>query len=107
MIEGHAISIDKREQYTQAKKECRSLDLESFLIKPVQRVCKYPLLLRELERATEPDHIDYEDIAAAFEQIQSSVNSINETKVSLFVCGSGAWAHSNVWHSETLRTRIS
>ena len=75
--------IDKREQYTQAKKECRSLDLESFLIKPVQRVCKYPLLLRELERATETDHVDYEDIAAAFEQIQSSVNSINETKVSL------------------------
>ena len=33
-------------QECQNKSECRYLDLESFLIKPVQRLCKYPLILK-------------------------------------------------------------
>lgn len=32
-----------------------SSSLESYLIKPVQRLLKYPLLLRELVSLTEPD----------------------------------------------------
>lgn len=26
--------------------ECRGLDLQAWLIKPLQRLCKYPLLMR-------------------------------------------------------------
>ncbi|KAL0182585.1 hypothetical protein M9458_021960, partial [Cirrhinus mrigala] len=32
-----------------------SSTLESYLIKPIQRVLKYPLLLRELHSLTDPD----------------------------------------------------
>jgi len=32
--------------------QSRSLDLESYLIKPVQRVCKYPLLINDLLKTT-------------------------------------------------------
>ncbi|KAH3766035.1 calmodulin-binding protein [Pelomyxa schiedti] len=30
--------------------ECKSLDLKGYLIKPVQRICRYPLLLREMQK---------------------------------------------------------
>lgn len=33
-------------------------DLASVLIKPVQRILKYPLLINELEKATEDSHPD-------------------------------------------------
>ena len=33
--------------------ECRNLDLNSLLIKPIQRICKYPLLLKEILKNTE------------------------------------------------------
>lgn len=43
------------------------LDLESLLIKPLQRVTKYPLLLKELLNHTIPSHPDYENLQAAYE----------------------------------------
>lgn len=46
-------------------KQQHSSTLESYLIKPIQRVLKYPLLLRELYSLTDPDseehyHLDGE-----------------------------------------------
>jgi hypothetical protein len=38
------------QQQCSRRPECRSMDLSSFLIKPIQRICKYPLLLRVLFR---------------------------------------------------------
>lgn len=59
---------------------CRGLFLQSFLIKPIQRVCKYPLLIRELIRYTPESHPDWEPLQAAFSKINSVVSDINEAQ---------------------------
>jgi phosphatidylinositol 3,4,5-trisphosphate-dependent Rac exchanger 2 protein len=50
------------------------------MIKPVQRVCKYPLLLKELLNRTEPSHSEHAVISEAFNKITDIVTSINEKK---------------------------
>ena len=42
--------FDEMVKHFEEGKKAGGLNLSSFLIKPIQRVCKYPLLLRELER---------------------------------------------------------
>eukprot|EP01094_Clydonella_sp_ATCC50884_P013095 TRINITY_DN23367_c0_g1_i1.p1 TRINITY_DN23367_c0_g1~~TRINITY_DN23367_c0_g1_i1.p1 ORF type:complete len:445 (-),score=75.27 TRINITY_DN23367_c0_g1_i1:97-1338(-) len=54
--------------------------IEDMLIKPVQRICKYPLLLRELLRYTPPAHPDRAKLESALEKIQSITKEINEKK---------------------------
>ena len=62
------------------KKESRGLDLPSFLLKPVQRICKYPLLIRELLKNTHEDHIDYKHVGEALKRISAVVDFINEKR---------------------------
>jgi RhoGEF domain/SOS1/NGEF-like PH domain len=60
--------------------ECEGLPLMSFLIKPVQRLCKYPLLLRELIKATPDSHPDFKPIGEAQRLTQSLVDEVNSSK---------------------------
>eukprot|EP00010_Vexillifera_abyssalis_P004671 CAMPEP_0201561612 /NCGR_PEP_ID=MMETSP0173_2-20130828/78888_1 /ASSEMBLY_ACC=CAM_ASM_000268 /TAXON_ID=218659 /ORGANISM="Vexillifera sp., Strain DIVA3 564/2" /LENGTH=673 /DNA_ID=CAMNT_0047976125 /DNA_START=816 /DNA_END=2837 /DNA_ORIENTATION=- len=60
--------------------ECKGLPLMSFLIKPVQRLCKYPLLLRELIKNTPADHPDYAPLNEAMKLTQSLVDEVNSSK---------------------------
>jgi hypothetical protein len=50
------------------------------MIKPVQRICKYPLLLKELINKTEPTHPEYATLKEAQAKIEDIVLSINEKK---------------------------
>lgn len=54
------------------------LDMGSLLIKPVQRIMKYPLLLRELWQATPDDHIDYLPLQEALTAAKIINVNINE-----------------------------
>ena len=60
--------------------EGRGLSFESFLIKPVQRICKYPLLIRELQRYNEKAGKTKDDAALklAADKIAAVVTSVNE-----------------------------
>src|SRR3990167_2532907 len=49
--------------------ETRNLELDSFLIIPLQRICKYPLLLKELLKSTPPGHTDFASLSDAVEVI--------------------------------------
>jgi hypothetical protein len=48
----------------------------------VQRVLKYPLLLREILSLTSPTHDDHDDLSAAVKEIQEVADNINEIKPS-------------------------
>ncbi|KAI8928805.1 hypothetical protein BC831DRAFT_446637 [Entophlyctis helioformis] len=55
-------------------------DLASMVVKPVQRVLKYPLLIRSLLKETPPTHSDFEQLVQAFEAIELVAEKINEVK---------------------------
>ncbi|KAG0193849.1 hypothetical protein DFQ28_003001 [Apophysomyces sp. BC1034] len=56
-------------------------DLGSLLIKPVQRVLKYPLLLRELCGCTPTYHPDHMQLVAAAREMEQVAEHINEMKL--------------------------
>ncbi|XP_051500762.1 rho guanine nucleotide exchange factor TIAM2-like isoform X2 [Myxocyprinus asiaticus] len=55
-----------------------SSTLESYLIKPVQRVLKYPLLLRELVSLTDPDSEEHNHLNEALKAMEKVASHINE-----------------------------
>ncbi|KAJ3219754.1 cytochrome c oxidase subunit 1 [Dinochytrium kinnereticum] len=67
-------------QYCFLRPDCRGLDIGGFLLKPVQRICKYPLLLKELLKHTAEDHPDHENLKNAFDLINSVVDTVNERR---------------------------
>ncbi|KAM4049629.1 rho guanine nucleotide exchange factor 38 [Anomaloglossus baeobatrachus] len=56
------------------------LDMGSLMIKPIQRVMKYPLLLCELLNSTPSCHPDYRTLQEAFTAIKDINGNINELK---------------------------
>lgn len=69
-------------------KECRAnahdlttaWDLDSLLVKPVQRILKYPLLLDQLLEVTPENHPDYSALDVAAREMKGISMRINEMK---------------------------
>ena len=81
-------SVQKIYAVEQWLKECRenssdltsAWDLDSLLVKPVQRIMKYPLLLTQLIEATPEDHPDFAALKTSFRLVTELNAQINETK---------------------------
>ena len=56
------------------------LGLNDFVIKPVQRLCRYPLLLRELLKHTPRTHADHADLLRAVDELSKTLDAVNESK---------------------------
>ncbi|KAK9702352.1 Guanine nucleotide exchange factor for Cdc42p, partial [Basidiobolus ranarum] len=54
--------------------------LPSLLIKPVQRVCKYPLLLAQLVKLMSPDEPYYQELLDGLEAVKRVTDGVNETQ---------------------------
>ncbi|XP_022047498.1 rho guanine nucleotide exchange factor (GEF) 3, like [Acanthochromis polyacanthus] len=56
----------------------RKLDLWNFLDLPRSRLVKYPLLLKEIQKCTPPEHPDEDTLPEALEAIQDVVAEVNK-----------------------------
>lgn len=54
-------------------------ELPTFMIKPVQRICKYPLLLEQLLKKTSDDAPRYQELQNGLEVMRRITDKVNET----------------------------
>lgn len=56
-------------------------ELQSFILKPIQRLCKYPLLLKELiKHWPSPDSSTYNELLLASQAMKEVANQVNEAQ---------------------------
>lgn len=73
-----------------------SYQLPSLLIKPVQRICKYPLLLKEILKSTDKDWVYYKEAQDSVDAIKRVTEKVNETQRQ----------HENVQAVQDLKKRL-
>ncbi|UNI21052.1 hypothetical protein JDV02_007079 [Purpureocillium takamizusanense] len=70
-----------------AKDLTAAWDLDSLLIKPMQRITKYPNLIITLLQHTPQDHPDRESLMAAKDALETAIIEINKTKKNFELVG--------------------
>ncbi|GAA6030396.1 hypothetical protein JCM8097_009087 [Rhodosporidiobolus ruineniae] len=56
----------------------KNLELEHFLLEPMQRLTRYPLLINQILRYTEPDHPDHATLSRALQIAEGTLSEVNE-----------------------------
>lgn len=70
-----------------AKDLTKAWDLDALLVKPVQRITRYQLLLKELAESTLPDHPDHRALCSAREELSVLLQGIDEMKKRIHMVG--------------------
>jgi len=70
-----------------ARELTRAWNLDSLLIKPMQRITKYPNLLIQLLHETPADHPDRPSLEAAKTALENAIEEINKTKKNFELVG--------------------
>ncbi|KAI9015102.1 hypothetical protein BC832DRAFT_589560 [Gaertneriomyces semiglobifer] len=65
----------KRQQSTNPA--CRSLDLSSFLLQPMQRITRYSLLLKQILHHTPKTHRDHDSVVRALALAEKAAEQVN------------------------------
>eukprot|EP00727_Mastigamoeba_balamuthi_P008684 m51a1_g4438 putative domain containing protein (648) ;mRNA; f:101111-103633 len=68
---------DFMEKLRAAQPAVRGMDVTAYLIKPTQRITKYPLFLADLIKHTPQDHPDYKGLEEALEAMRDLLKMIN------------------------------
>lgn len=63
---------------TERRKESRKLELNGYLTKPTTRLARYPLLLENVLKYTEPGNPDLENIPKALKMIRDFLSRVND-----------------------------
>lgn len=74
LTESRILSRDKTQAWT----------LDSLLIKPVQRLMKYPLLLKSMLDVTPKSHPDYESLRTALDEMEEAALRINAVEPEIY-----------------------
>ncbi|KNE63173.1 hypothetical protein AMAG_08327 [Allomyces macrogynus ATCC 38327] len=65
---------------TASRPACGGMNLASFLLKPIQRLCKYPIMIKEILRYTSADHADHALLEKSLESMERIVDRVNESR---------------------------
>ncbi|XP_023612208.1 intersectin-2 isoform X4 [Myotis lucifugus] len=57
---------------------CKGMPLSSFLLKPMQRITRYPLLIRSILENTPESHVDHSSLKLALERAEELCSQVNE-----------------------------
>ncbi|XP_054425069.1 intersectin-2 isoform X3 [Pteronotus mesoamericanus] len=57
---------------------CKGMPLSSFLLKPMQRITRYPLLIRSILENTPEKHVDHSSLKLALERAEELCSQVNE-----------------------------
>ncbi|KAG0326673.1 hypothetical protein BG000_001273 [Podila horticola] len=64
----------------QQKRRNSREDLKDYLIKPIQRICRYPLLLHEISRLTSTDDPEYQLVHQTYDLMKGMAHDLDEAQ---------------------------